>query len=285
MIHQKIIQEWYNNYKIIYKIIQHTKEKELALITPTWSKQGHRNVRHLRCHNFQTFQYIKKWSGVIEKGTLYQIYVSLAKYKGGMRKIPFKMDQRKEHTKKWNEEHYKYMTQYDFLIDIDGTTHDQFFITKMSADNIKKYFDKLKIPYYLSFSGNGFHFRIPHSIMTTNKNFNPEKTHNIYKEYYQIAKALRNKFTEQIDIKIYDARRVYKIPYTLALYPYEPYAYVCYPFSTDEEYENFTLEKATPENVLINIDNIQQQLFNKEHAQINTALRKIKKDLKIKCEE
>ncbi len=275
-------ENWYNNNRVKYAMMPFLKNRELAFITPSWARQGERNTRTMRCHNIQSQRVLREWIGADRQETFYNYYYSLAEYKEGLPIVSLNMDKRKEQTKEWIEVHHKTMSSYDFMIDIDGIGHDEenFEYTKESARLVKKFLDGINIPYYLRFSGNGFHFIIPYNYMTFQYSLNPHsEAKTIYQFYYLIAKKMYEEFTELIDYKIYDSRRVCKIPFSLALY--EDNIYVCTPINSDLDFETFQLYNALPDNVLPNIQNLEPQLFNKSDEYWTHGIR-ILTNLKIK---
>jgi hypothetical protein len=136
------------------------------------------------------------------------------------------------------------MDGYDFLIDVDAGDFEDIDGAYQSTREIISFFDFKDIPYEIRFSGKGFHLIIPHnyfSLFNVNYTimFNLKEEKNVYQLYSKIAKKLSDRFSEMIDLKIYDSRRVCKIPFSLALY--KERIYVCYPFTTIEEFDDFRL--------------------------------------------
>jgi len=255
-------ERWYNNKNVKFAMLPFLKNREIGLLSPkNFPEYAECNIRHIRAHNTQQIDFIRDWLQIDKKGRLLNWYATLAVYKNGMDKLSANMDLRREQTKIWNETNAAMIDSYDFLIDVDGLDHETFEMTKESARNIKTFFDLNKIPYFLIFSGNGFHFKIPYHYMTYEYSLNPHtESTNIYQFYQAIAEALKEEYTEQIDTKIYDSRRLCKIPFTLAFF--KDIAYVCTPINSDNAFENFTLQQALPENVVANINKLQPKLFN-----------------------
>lgn len=254
---------WYWNNKIKYAMLPFLKNKELALLPPIWAGQANRSVRTARAHNVQQLDIIRKWTSADSQEILYQYYASIATYEKGVIKTTLNINERIKQTEEWKKNHYKTMKSYDFFIDIDGTDETEYEFTKESARNIKGFLDYHTIPYQLRYSGNGFHFLIPHEFMTNTHPMNPHgDIENIYQFYKSIAKGMYEKYSELIDIGIYDSRRVIKIPFTLALY--EDRVRVCTPIISDEHFQQFTPQMATPEHILNNIHNLYQHTFNKQ---------------------
>ena len=82
----------------------------------------------------------------------------------------------------------------------------------------------------------------------------------IWDIYREIGKAISDKFSELVDYKQNDSRKLCKLNYSLALYAKK--SYVCYPFISREEFYNFKLEDAEPQNVIDKVQMRGQILFN-----------------------
>jgi hypothetical protein len=123
----------------------------------------------------------------------------------------------------------------------------------------------------LRFSGDGFHFIIPYIKLGLDerKSFDPSVEDNIYNLYKRIALRLKEEYSELIDESVYDGRRVAKLPYSLALYPHG--SYVCLPFNTDDEFDEFDVNKMTPDYWIENIGYRRENLFN-GHGNIRRLL-------------
>jgi hypothetical protein len=67
----------------------------------------------------------------------------------------------------------------------------------------------------------------------------PKQSPNIYQYYTMIAKYFYQQFSDLIDWKIYDSRRVCKVPYSIAAYPDIGRFVICLPFSSDEQFKMF----------------------------------------------
>ncbi len=262
---------WYKLPEVKFEMISFLKNREVAFIKPNFSTKKGKTIRMLRMHNVQSIDLWANRMHISNNGMDYNMYYSLAKYKNG---IPFTdLTLRDRDFTKWNNDCWKEIISYDFLIDIDSGNHSEIEFAYYSTLNIKEYFDELNIPYNLRFSGMGFHFIIPHEFFD-NHNFNPNDDKNVYYLYMAIAQYLHSKFSEMIDLNIYDYRRVTKIPYSLALY--KDKCYVCLPFNSDKEFELFNLKNMNPAYFLNKIRGRSEKLFNK-----NGNLFKLKEDLGI----
>ena len=185
-----------------------------------------------------------KWAGLNQDPRPVNIYHSLAKYKEG---IPqeWKMSERKNTYNEWDKKRISKTIAYDFVVDIYAPSHKE--MVYAQEDTIRLY-NVLKI--YnpsIRFSGKGFHIYIKYKDMfgfrgmgIQKSSFNPDKSPNIYNDYYSIAKAMYDTITEFIDLSIYDSRRLIKCPNTLAFYGPKD-IYLCKEL-TIKELEEFELD-------------------------------------------
>jgi len=254
---------WYWKPSVKFELIRTLRNRELALLNPNWLTAEHpelrkQNVRMLRCHSVQHFDFILKSLNVYVMKKTYNFYYTLAKYING---IPYQtMDLKNRDNEEWkNTKHFEEMIGYDFLIDIDAREENEMNDAYESAGILKKEFDILSVPYELRFSGFGFHFIIPAIYMPKLSFFKNEKN-NIYQVCHLIAKRLNKKYSEMIDLKIYDSRRLCKLPYSLALY--EDVNYVCTPILTNREFNDFKIYNYTPKTIKYSIENRGTHIFN-----------------------
>lgn len=245
MFNHKEVYDWYNLPAVKFEIIKFLKDREMCMIN---KETNSKTVRMLKCHSVQHFDFInKKMLKVEEQNTLYNYYYSLARYKDGIPNQSPKLSERDNSL--WNETHFKEIIAYDFLIDIDGE-HETIDFTYESAKEILNLFDKLRVPFELRFSGRGFHFIIPFHLFGWGNYFSfyPDNKNNIYSMYYKIAWWLFNNVSEMVDYSIYDSRRVTKIPYSIAIY-HDEGNYLCYPFKSREQFNNFKLDDMKVSNI------------------------------------
>lgn len=236
--------DWYKTPQVKFRMIQFTYNRETMFIKKE-DNRGGATTRMLRIHNLNSFFVWSKRLNMFKLNREYNLYYSLAKYKNG---IPYTtLDMKNRDFSDWNNNHWKEMESYDFLLDIDAGSHSDIMFAHYSAWNIKNRFDDLNVPYHLRFSGRGFHFVMPFACFGFQEgdvSFNPDDKENIYFVFMNIAMELHNRYSEMVDTSIYDSRRVTKIPYSLALY--DGRNYVCASFSSDEEFENFNLKDMRP---------------------------------------
>ncbi len=231
--------KWYFISKIKFEIIKYTKDRETSLISHnkkvTLRMLKIHSVQHIDVHLKAINWYRNKWN----------MYYSLAKYENG---IPNQsLNLRGRDNSQWKKDHHNHMISYDFMIDIDASDHSEIDKSKDSAIVIVAMLDKYNIPYELRFSGCGFHIIVPYSYFNHKKySFDFKSKDSIYSYYSMIAKKLNINYSEMIDTNLNDARRLCKIPYSLAIY--ENNIYVCCPI-TVKELENFKLDNMLPENV------------------------------------
>jgi len=212
---------------------------------------------------------LKSLFNLFPKDKYYNLYYSLGKYRNG---VPLKkMQVNYEENLHWNEVYWKYMTSYDFVLDIDSDTHENINYAHEDTVLVHEFLNTLSIPHEVRFSGKGFHLVIPHKYFSPeNLSFNPMDTDKQpYTDlYYRLSERFSDTFTEFVDTSIYDFRRVLKIPYTLACYE-DPEMYVCWSFRSTQELKNFKLEnyRLTLDNVHKFAQNIKGRgtfLFNKK---------------------
>jgi len=232
---------WYFAPQIKFKMLPYLRDREFALMTPKNFPNPQATTRLLRTHTVQSFDFYYDVTGMKSNKHFYNFFSSVAKYKYGLPKVPYKKEPRQEFKEDWNKTHWKQMVSYDFFLDIDGTP-DVFDFTKQSAIDVKQFFDNHGIPHQLRFSGKGFHFVIPYNYFVDHLpvgwgSFDPDSHESIYKFFGRLARYIHDFISEMVDSQIYDARRVIKIPYSLALY--EHGYFVCLPISSFEELQTF----------------------------------------------
>lgn len=237
MIDDKIskVVEWYKNISIQYELIKYLKYREMCLLVKNTNPKF--NTRMLKAHSIQHLQYILFNMMRIEtKGADYTVYYSLAKYENGIPNQEPELTNR--NNKDWIMNHYKHIIGFDFMLDIDSPDHIDLHHAHFDAKIIKKMLDYHNTPYKLIFSGCGFHFIIPFDKFNINKSFNPSDEDNIYKYHLKIAKVISDRFSELIDLSIYESRRVCKVPYSPTIYK-NGLVLVSKPFLNNREFEDF----------------------------------------------
>ncbi len=210
---------YYKNPDNIKKIIPYLKDRELALIVSKgYAGENQRSTRHIRIRNERDWQWwILKWSGMVDKGTHYNFYHSMATFKGGFPDLPAKHLDRRKAIETWNRHYYDNINGYDCLIDIDSPTHDHIYTAQESTMLIAQWLDERHYKYEIRFTGCGFHIIIPFKEWK-NLNCNPLVPHNIYLQMKSMVNHLHDNISEYVDTTVIDSKRVAKIPNTLAIY-------------------------------------------------------------------
>ncbi len=266
----KLYPDWYKIPAVKFEMIKFLNNREVAFLKPSFSTTKGMSTRMLRIHNVQSLDAWNKNLHVWEGKKDYNMYHSIAKFKNGIPFSSFNLTDRDFGN--WNRDCWQEIEEYDFFLDIDSGNHKELEFSCYSAKVIKQLFDNLDVPYLLRFSGMGFHFIIPYRFFNY-KNFNPHDDDNIYNIFMDIAIKLHNKFSEMIDLNIYDYRRVVKIPYSLALY--KDKSFVCLPLNSDEEFENFNLKNMMPSNWISKVRGRGEKLFN-EKGNVNKLMNQLK---------
>jgi len=216
--------------------------REFSLLVPKFlKKQGEKgDTRYLRILNRDGLKYaLWNMTQFLEQQHAYNAYFSLAKYENGLPCFSHVLRWRNAHgeTDKWSEHHWKQISQYDCLIDIDSPDRQSIWIAKEDCKQIMDYLDDYKVPYSVRFSGMGYHIIIPYQVfLCVPHHFNPHENvdDSIYKLYNEITLALNKRFSEFVDTDLHDSRRCCKIPYSLAFY--DDACFVCWPFECRNEF-------------------------------------------------
>ena len=237
---------WYFNADIKFRIIKYTKNRETVLMKKTTdiSQLKFTTFRMRKIHSVQHLDaHLREYNWQDYK---LNMYYSLAKYKNGIPNASFKPNE-VDYTN-WNENNHKEMVEFDFLIDVDSPDHESIGFAQESAINISEHLTRDKTPHEIRFSGCGFHIIVPYShFKDKGYSFTVGHPNSIYKRYKELATELYIKYSELIDLGIYEHRRITKIPYSIAIYGTE--LYVCMPI-TIEKLNNFNLSDYTPEEVM-----------------------------------
>lgn len=253
---------WYNRIDVQYELVKQLYRREFALLCPSWIKDPvmkKTSTRNLKCHNVAHLKFILKALEWKDRELLFNFYHSLAIYNNG---IPNQtMNMNKRDNSDWNKNHHKEMCGYDFLIDIDAGSHEDIYHAQDSMIQITWLLNDFNVPYYVKFSGKGFHIVIPHNVLME-RSFNVADDDNIYFNCSELAKLLHKKFSEMVDLKIYDPRRLCKLSYSLSIY--ENDIYVCYPLHMKHDLRNFNLEDYNLNKFDRTIQRRGVRLFNKK---------------------
>ena len=230
--------KWYYQPAIKFCLLPWVKNREFALLTPPEMGHTERSTRYLKIGNVQSFDFLYKVTGMIDHHSYYNFYSSVARYYSGLPNVPYRREERESFKPHWINNHWKEINGYDLFIDIDGSFED-WAETINSTKLVINFLDQHEIPYYLKYSGKGFHFICPYSALRLTipeyyRSFNPADEHNIYALFGMIARWMYNNVTELVDTGIYDSRRISKLPYTWAIYNHEE-AYLCHLLSDSQK--------------------------------------------------
>jgi len=239
----ELMKKWYSKSTIIYEIVYNfLGDRETAFLRPKHTrKTGGQNYqdmfRDINIYTPQGFNYYLDQLFILETDIIMNCYYSLAKYKEGVPKGNKSLKLKNEEQKKWKDTHHYHMISYDLLIDIDSPDHENMSHAKHATKKVIEYLDENLIPYYLRFSGMGYHIVIPHEAFEhLSWHFNPDKDqeNSIYSKYNQFTQYLHDNISELVDTDLHDCRRITKVPYSLVFY--QRNTYVCWPFKTKKEF-------------------------------------------------
>ena len=196
----------------------------------------------------------------LEKENNYNVFTSLAEYNKG---IPDHICGEGKKLGSWRTDHWKHMASYYFFLDIDADDFNEVAIALFSTRELLKLFDDDNIPYYVRFSGKGFHILIPEYAFGTHSR-NPKDKYNIYNLYQKIADGLRDDVSIMIDKRNkFDSFRKIKCPYTLS--NYKDQQYLCMPLEKGH-LRNFELGFMKPRYWLEQTKLNQEVVYNTGNA-------------------
>jgi len=217
--------------------------REFAMLVPKFSAADRLNRRNMRCHNTSHVGYFRRMH-YQESLNLYSPlnwYYSLAIFKDGVprNKVINKAE--------WNKMANSQMVGYDFLLDIDAGSLKDVAQAYQDAKKILAFFLSFNLPVEVDFSGRGFHIKMAYDLFVYHGfSLIQGEDNTIYDFYIKIAKLMTEKFSEMIDLGIYDFRRLCKVPGSLATY--DNGVYVCYQFNSVEEFMDFNIDNYKFEN-------------------------------------
>ena len=231
---EKLSLETYNKYysrlDVLFEIIKTMKGREVAFI-----RDDGMIFKGIKAHNVSYLQNNMKAFKFDEK--IFNIYNSVASV-FNMPMFSYAPDKRSEQYAFFAKNFKNYFTDYDFCFDFDNEDNLDYCHTEASI--VKNLLDDYNVPYYIKFSGNGFHIVISGEIIEASTPMDKLKNINYYGTYLADFYGLKN-----IDKSIYDIRRLFKTPYSLDFKS----GLVALPLS-DEEFKNFNLDLVKPENVM-----------------------------------
>lgn len=251
-----MIRKVYSCTPLMYELVKTLVGRETAFL----SKGKGASFRNIKAHKVDYLVVNFKGLGFFTKKL--NIYNSVA-YIENMPMFSFNPDKRKEQGKEFNNDFDTYHRGSDFVIDVDFK--GDFDKTYAETKEVVELFDELKLPYYVKFTGNGFHIVIPYVFIPLSNIGGMERT------FSEVATAIQeildlslmdtdvyDEFGELKRVGIYDKRRVVKASYSLDVTT----GRMCYPLSK-EQFETFSYDMASPEYVLkLNLRNRGLQLQN-----------------------
>lgn len=240
---EKYFHKWYNRSDVKFKLIKYLYNREFAMLKSKFNNSAF-SIRDLRVHNTQHLDFMLGRFKAFQKNRYYNLYYSLARYKEGIPKQDLSFDPEtgkfNRDVSDWRNNFESQIIEYDFLLDIDAGVHKDMGFAHDTVEYIIRDFNVYKVPYKLRFSGMGFHIIIPYKYFPKHLSFKSTEKDNIYKLYYNIAKKFSEYYSEQIDLTIYDSRRICKIPYSLSIYGKDK-AFACMPFEDEKNFREFEL--------------------------------------------
>jgi len=225
--------QWYQSKPVIFEIIKRLMYKEAVFL-----RDGcvHRcikaNAVHYLQQNFERYHFDSE---------PFNLYGSLGHFPN-LPMFSFNRNIKREEMTEFNKHYLKFMKGYDFMLDIDNLDLE---LAYKTAHNVKKDFDKMKIPYWLLFSGNkGFHIRVDYQDFP--KNLKQMKYENLVALFKRVAENYKIiNLHEDIDLQVFDTRRIAKTPYSVVY----PNYLIAMPLS-DSQFNDFSLkEMSLPYNI------------------------------------
>jgi len=259
---------WYKTPAIKFEMIRHLYKRESSYLIPKWVGENnvhYKTIRTIKLHNVGHIDATMDAWNFFDK--LYNLYYSIGTYQNGVPHGTLNLKERD--VRWWVGEHHKYMTGYDFFIDIDSPSHGEndMYHAWVSANSVKDLFDEHDIPYELRFSGCGFHFIIPYEYLVKGMEnpFDPSNENSVYVKYAKIARWLFENVSQMVDIGIYDSRRLCKVPHSLSVY--EDEIYVCLPINSDAQFDNFKVKDYN----LVNFNEYQKTFYRRGSFLFNSS--------------
>lgn len=256
---EELIQYVYSNKQLLFELVKGLVGRETAFL----SKSGGASFRNIKAHkvdfllkNFEALRFFDKEMN---------IYHSVA-YLENMPMFSFAPPLRKKQGMEFNKNFDSYVRGYDFVVDIDYK--GDFKKTYDEAKEVIILFEELKLPYYIKFSGNGFHIVIPHKFIPLSNNSGILDT---FSDTGTRMKELLDSSLMDADVYdsngellrtgIYDKRRVIKASYSLDVTT----GRLCIPI-TLSEFNNFNYGLVNPEKFLSNNIMNRGLLINNENS-------------------
>lgn len=201
----ELYETWYKRKPVLFELVKPMRGREVAFLRPK-NETDLLAVRGIKAHkvdflikNMMAFQFLKR---------KFNIYISCALLEN-MPMFTFNYKKRREDLKNFRGEFVNYMVGYDLLLDFDSK-HFGFERCLEETRAVKRLFDDYKLPYYILFSGSGFHIKIPSRYIPGLKG--TDKTNQCKLISSELSSTLS---LASLDLGIYDMRRVAKVPYSI----------------------------------------------------------------------
>lgn len=229
-----LFNEWYSKKDVMYEIVKQLSGKETAFINPT--KKDILAVRGVKAHslrflelNMDRFDFFKY---------KFNIYNSCADL-NNMPTFSFEPEERKKQYQDFRINFDLYITGYDLLLDFDSKK-ETFEKCKEEVTLVKSLFDDYKVPYYLIFSGSGFHIIVPNTYIPKLEKLNRNEICDLICRELVTTLSLTT-----LDMGIYDIRRIKKVPFSYDIKTDR----IALPLS-DLNFKNFNYNMVLPEKLL-----------------------------------
>lgn len=227
---------WYSQTYILFEICKCLHHRELCFLSQKEEAVKH-PVRYLLAFSIN---YLKKH---FERFDFFKSLINMYHSCAILKDVPvfsYNLKERRnaDEYKEFNDNYDKYVTSYDFFMDIDGK--EDFNLAFKEAKEIKNILEEYQVPFFcLNSSFTGFHFVIPANYLPT---MEINELLKIIEKVMQNIKGIYDFKT--LDTSIVDLKRVRKAEYS----------YVCdgsiaLPLN-DSQFENFKQSDVTMTNVL-----------------------------------
>jgi len=253
--------QWYYSQKyVLFEICKQLKHRYLSVRKK--KKDGKWELaRYYQGYSVELLKESLERNDVLNNVSA-KIYFDLATWKDDNGITPifsYDVEKRKEQKEEFSKNggYIKLIRSYDFAIDIDNKNIKKAW---KEAKVIKEIFDSYKLPYSVKFSGSkGFHFLIDSKWIKTR-----HKPINLPGFFGKIVNNLvDDERLKSVDLSIYDARRIFKLAYSLC--NNNGKEYVCLPLD-DEQFENFKIEDMKLDNVIKKVKIFKRGLLERNHG-------------------
>jgi len=237
----QMMTDWYNRSYVLYEMLYcGLFDREVAFMKPKHHREKNKQTMYRYMKVFKPHGFTYALNSIIDfKGNnlVLNVYSSISKYENGIPDFGNNIYMRKKDTDEWNARRHEDFSSYDVFIDVDAPNFGFVKEAKQDVMKIMKLLDSFSMPYYLRFSGCGYHIIIPYTYMKDlGLHFDPHLVNgrSVYEVFDAISEWLCNNITELVDTGLHDCVRVSKVPYSLTFYPEG--VFVCWPFKTKQEF-------------------------------------------------